>query len=154
MVQIFAEEGVAPFREAETEIIRNLAGVRNHVLSVGGGALEKDENFHILKSLGILVWVDVAPMIIARRFAFNPSELKKRMFLTDLIQEGDRMETWERLRKRLEILYNERVTRYAEAAVVLRDNASTPEVCARRLIDLVNNFLDPKRVSPSGSFEE
>ncbi len=103
---------------------------------------------HILKSLGVLSWIDTTPMAIAWRLASDLQELKKRPLLSDLCKEGDRMQRFERLKIRMETLYSERAVRYMEAPIVLRDNFSAADICARKLISLVDEYLhsqnDPK----------
>lgn len=116
------------------------------MIAVGGGALEKDESFHILKSLGLLIWVDTAPLAIAWRLMQNLTELKKRPLLSDLPNEGDRSQCFERLRVRLETLHSQRVTRYSEATLILRDNVSGPEICAQKLRYLIDNHLGAKNL--------
>lgn len=153
ITDIFLENGVNYFRECEVKVISSLTIIRNHVIVVGGGALEKDESFHILKSIGLLIWVDTPPMAIAWRLVQNSSELKKRPLLSDLFSEGDRMRRYENLRIRLETLHSERSPRYKEASVVLRDSVSTPEICARNMISLVDRYLSAKKVQAT-DFED
>lgn len=139
------EDGLAYFRDLEAKLVCSLASIRNHVISVGGGTLEKDESFYILKSLGLLVWVDTTPMVIAWRLHEKLQELKKRPLLSDLCNVSDRMQRYERLKTRLETLHSERLVRYSEASLVLRDSVSAPEVCARKLIYFMDSFLSQKK---------
>lgn len=136
---------MSQFREYEAKVISSLTVIRNHVIVVGGGALEKSESFHILKSIGLLSWIDTPPVAIAWRLIQNPTELKKRPLLSDLSSGDDRMQRCELLRVRLETLHSERSQRYREASIVLRDSVSSPEVCARKLISLMDRQLNMKK---------
>jgi hypothetical protein len=84
-------------------------------------------------------------MSIAWRLAQNPSELKKRPLLSDISTEGDKVQRFDRLKVRLETQHSERATRYNEASVVLRDSVSAPEICAQKLIHLVERYLSGKK---------
>lgn len=55
---IFAEFGELRFRTIETEIIRSLELIDGHVISVGGGAVMKEENFKALKDIGLIIFLD------------------------------------------------------------------------------------------------
>ena len=54
----FREAGEAAFRLRETEVLKNLSGASPQVISLGGGALEKEENASFVRELGTLIWCD------------------------------------------------------------------------------------------------
>ena len=59
--EIFAQEGEAYFRQAETALLEELGGkLHNHILSVGGGTPVREENRALLKKLGTVVYFRVA----------------------------------------------------------------------------------------------
>ena len=47
---------------------------------------------------------------------------------------------------RLEAMLAERIDQFKESAVVLRDGSSGPEICARRVIHLVDRHLSRTRL--------
>lgn len=55
---IFADFGELRFRTIETEIIKSLELIDGHVISVGGGAVMKEENFKALKDIGLIIFLD------------------------------------------------------------------------------------------------
>lgn len=59
--EIFERFGESRFREIERDTISSLTDVDGCVISVGGGAVMKEENFGILKHIGITIFLD-APM--------------------------------------------------------------------------------------------
>lgn len=57
ITKIFEEHGEEFFRDLESEIVQDLAGKKNSVISVGGGACIREVNQLILKSLGHVVYL-------------------------------------------------------------------------------------------------
>lgn len=58
--KIFEEEGEAGFRRIETQTLAGIAFERRSIVSCGGGIVCNPENRPILKSLGTVVYLDVA----------------------------------------------------------------------------------------------
>jgi shikimate kinase len=56
--KIFAEYGEKKFRDAETEVLRHLANREQAIIVTGGGVVLREENVGILKSHGVIVWLD------------------------------------------------------------------------------------------------
>ncbi len=73
VTQIFDTLGEAVFREMETEALRERVHTvqmgRPHVLSLGGGAFLRDENYELVSNHGITVWLDCPFSVIERRVA-------------------------------------------------------------------------------------
>ncbi len=65
--EIFAENGEEYFRNAETEALKELATKTNTVIATGGGAVLKAENISLLKSSGLVVFLDVSPETVINR---------------------------------------------------------------------------------------
>jgi hypothetical protein len=74
--KIFSEQGEPKFREMEKDVLGDLVNLRSHVLSVGGGAVIKDENWSLLRDLGVTVFLDTPPDEIARRLTLHPEEIQ------------------------------------------------------------------------------
>ena len=55
------------FRDAESEIIKNIRNCTNTVISLGGGAVLRNENVSLLKRLGVIVYLHVDESIIYER---------------------------------------------------------------------------------------
>ena len=146
---ICVERGISHFRDLESKSIMLLASIRNHVIAVGGGALENEENYKVLESLGLLTWIDTPVSTIAWRLANNPAELKKRPLLADLYEERDKSSRCLKLQARLDSMLSEREHKYKEAAISLRDCGSAPEICARRLIHLMDRHWNGKKAQKS-----
>jgi shikimate kinase len=56
--EIFAKHGEKEFREAETEALRRMRIEAQTIIITGGGIVLRKENLQILKSQGVIVWLD------------------------------------------------------------------------------------------------
>jgi len=56
--EIFAEHGEKKFREAETAALRCVRTEDQAIIVTGGGIVLRKENVEILKSRGVIVWLD------------------------------------------------------------------------------------------------
>lgn len=65
---IFARDGEEYFRQAETQLLRDLAGCAvNQIISVGGGTPVRPENRELLKRIGTVVYLRVQPLTVCER---------------------------------------------------------------------------------------
>jgi shikimate kinase len=68
--EIFSKKGEDYFRQAETDLVRRLAGQRGGralIISTGGGLPLREENADLLKRIGKVVWLRAKPQTIAGR---------------------------------------------------------------------------------------
>jgi shikimate kinase len=56
--EIFSKYGEQGFREAETQVLRELVPAKQTIIVTGGGIVLREENVNFLKRLGIVVWLD------------------------------------------------------------------------------------------------
>jgi shikimate kinase len=128
--RIFADSGEAHFRQLEKSLLKELLKIKSHVIAVGGGTVMDDENWEGLKKLGAVVWLNAPPDEIARRFAADLDQLKKRPLLAELALLTDFEERHKLLTERLSALIGQRQERYREARLEVNDRFSTPESTA------------------------
>ena len=70
--KIFATEGEESFREMESVILGDLIGSTDRsVISTGGGIVTREENIKLLKSIGIIFWLDAGVDSILDRVSGN-----------------------------------------------------------------------------------
>ncbi|MBI4633893.1 MAG: shikimate kinase [Deltaproteobacteria bacterium] len=81
--QMVAEHGWPFFREREKEIIGQLATVRGGVIATGGGAVLDDENRHVLKKMGVCVWLSADTATILQRMKADASNDAQRPSLSN-----------------------------------------------------------------------
>lgn len=65
--QIFAERGEAAFRKLETELINEVIGEPEAVISLGGGAFVSEANRRVIQANGVSIWLDCPFDIIVER---------------------------------------------------------------------------------------
>lgn len=115
IAEIFEQDGEAKFRELEKEIIKEISQLKNTVVSLGGGAITKEENVKVIKDSGILICIKAHPEILSKRIALN----NNRPLLANLNDE-------ERLKK-IKAMLNEREKFYALADFDIESNDSPSE---------------------------
>jgi shikimate kinase len=65
--EIFSKYGENKFREAETEALQALATSEPVVIVTGGGIVLREENIHLLKRLGVVVWLEADKETLFKR---------------------------------------------------------------------------------------
>lgn len=73
--EIFRQKGQRFFRNLEQQVILSLPGKNcpdECIISIGGGAVEREENRRCISSLGTVVWLDAEPETIVRRISGSP----------------------------------------------------------------------------------
>ena len=127
--ELVANLGESAFRKMEGDALREISTIRSHVIAAGGGIVEVDDNWLLLKELGTTVWVDCPVSVIARRLVRSPAELKSRPLLTDTMIGSDehREDAFNRVLIKLETILKARRERYTQADFRLGYGFSTPE---------------------------
>lgn len=64
---IFAQKGEPYFRAKETECLRALQGVNNHVVATGGGILTTEGNLELIQQIGTSIFIDADLELITER---------------------------------------------------------------------------------------
>jgi len=79
--EIFATDGEPTFRELEVQTVSELARLDRHVVSLGGGAVMRQENRDAIAA-GKTVWLDASPETLWARLQADPSTADRRPNLT------------------------------------------------------------------------
>ena len=117
--ELMAEKGEAYFRELETEVIREVSSVSGRIISVGGGAVLREENVRALKRNGKLYFLNAD---IARLQATDDRPLSDT-------------------REKLEKLYAERMSIYQETADVTVPDLSSAQQEAEYIKEKREEFI-------------
>ena len=114
--QIFEKNGEAYFRSLETELLRELQGSENQIVSCGGGAVLRPENVELMKENGTIVLLWATPKTILNRVKGNSD----RPLLNGNMNE-----------EYIEAMMKERKPKYDMAAeiVVYTDGKNALEIC-------------------------
>ena len=65
--EIVSKQGWDAFREIESDIIKRVCALDDHVVATGGGAVLNDKNVKLMKRSGKLVWLKATPETIKKR---------------------------------------------------------------------------------------
>jgi len=83
IADIFATNGESAFRDLEAEIIAEASARSAVVLSVGGGAVLRDDNVRRLRDCGMVFWLDADAETLWSRIAGDEATDTSRPALTD-----------------------------------------------------------------------
>jgi shikimate kinase len=120
--QIFEKYGESYFREVESEVVKEVSSRGNQIISLGGGAVLRDENVRALKKKGILVYLKVPLLELKRRLKF----VKDRPLL-----KGD-------VESEVERIFAARKERYEEVAdFIVEGNKPVVEI-----VDEIRGLVD------------
>ena len=84
IADIFAEDGEQVFRKLESEMIGEFASNNPSVLSVGGGAVLREDNVARLREHGTVVWLKADAGTLWARIARDAASVHQRPPLTRL----------------------------------------------------------------------
>lgn len=100
---IFAAHGEDYFRDLEFECCKNVAQMKNCIVSTGGGALTFERNVEVLKQSGKIVFLDADFDVICDRIGISNTR--------PLFQD----------KQKAKALYDERKSKYLSAADIVID---------------------------------
>jgi shikimate kinase len=106
--EIFAQDGEPAFRDLESEIIREVALLDDHVIALGGGAVLRPENRAALKKDGHkVIYLKCDPDVMLKRIQADAATTDTRPNLTTL---GGGIEEIRKLLAEREPVYRETMT--------------------------------------------
>ncbi len=82
--QIFAEVGEPGFRDQETAALRRAVAQPRSIISLGGGAILREENRQCIQQHGRCVWLQVDAATAEARLSSDPTTSARRPSLTNL----------------------------------------------------------------------
>ncbi|MBM3162012.1 MAG: shikimate kinase [Chlorobi bacterium] len=134
ITKIFTEEGEAFFRTLELKLLRRLAGKEEMVVSLGGGVLENDDCFSLVRQNGTLVYLKSTPRALARRLCHKTDRPLLRG------KNGTRL-TREEIETKISGILEKREPRYLSADLTVQTDikriGSTVEELTRKINRLV-----------------
>jgi shikimate kinase len=88
IAEIVARHGWPYFRQAESQLLRELAALEATVVATGGGAIEHRHEWQTLRECCFVVWLDADMATIRQRLGDDPHSAQQRPSLTgQAIQE-------------------------------------------------------------------
>ena len=109
--QIMLDKGEVYFRDLEHQVLKKLSSHNNCVISCGGGAPMFYNNIDLMKSSGIVVWINTDLHLIAKRIAQNITRRPLFMGLNE-----------EEILNKLHQIFTLRKKNYAKADLVAEIN--------------------------------
>jgi shikimate kinase len=83
--QIFEQDGEAKFRDLESEAVREVCKLTEHVIGLGGGTLGREENRKAVREVGHkVIYLKCDPAELHRRIQADPQSADTRPNLTSL----------------------------------------------------------------------
>jgi len=124
IADIVARHGWAFFRQAEGQLLRELAAMRATVLATGGGAIEHQREWQELRQSGLVVWLDADLATIRQRLGDDPKSGQQRPSLTG-----------QAIQDEVEALLERRRPLYAAGSDLrLATTGTTPELLAETIV--------------------
>lgn len=81
--EIFERGGEPGFRDLESEVVRETAQLGDHVISLGGGAVLREENRNAIKAgAHKVIYLHCTPEVLHRRISADPGSSASRPNLT------------------------------------------------------------------------
>lgn len=120
IADIFAKEGEPYFRKVEKQVLKEVAGKKEFVVSCGGGIVLDKENIQVMSQTGIMICLSARPEAILKRTA----GYRHRPLLNNV----------ENPEKRIKELLSQRAPFYAQADYTIdTSDLEIPEVISRVL---------------------
>jgi shikimate kinase len=161
IAEIFEDDGEADFRALETEVLQEIAPFARCVVSTGGGAACKSQNWGHMNT-GVSIWLDGSPAMLAKRVLKDKANDRPLVSLEDADSKSEKdilQETTDRLSNLLE----ERKAQYgyADLTVTLmdgdggEDEGAAPATVVLRILRSLNTRItnDAKEREERKKFE-
>ncbi len=121
IAEIFKDPGETEFRKLEKELIRNIAAVQTpSVIALGGGSLMDAGSLDVVKSSGLLIYLECSIDVLRRRLQNSLRPLLKTESMESLIEK--------------------RLPGYVKADRVFSSQSGKAENIAREIHDYLNKL--------------
>jgi len=128
--RIFAEDGEDAFRELELRTLERIGSQKEMVVSLGGGVLENDRCFELIRRTGTLVYMKSSPEILSLRLQHKTD----RPLLKG--PNGEKLSR-EQVEQRISEILEKRAPRYQKADLIIVTDSkkigSTVEEMTRKI---------------------
>ena len=133
---IFEENGEDYFRALETETLVKVSTLEFYIISLGGGTIASDKNLDIIKSTGLLVYLESSPEETYKRLRFKRDR-------PALLFDGDEEPTKAVFIERIKSILEKRISYYNQADIKLKtDNIPVGRTVDKLSVLLQKEFYD------------
>lgn len=134
--EIFEQSGEGGFRAEERRALLEVTQDFEGVVALGGGSLQNQHLLDHLKLNGLLVFIETPISVILDRISGD----ENRPLLLD---KSGNPKSREKLRKELEVIYEERSPLYEQAEIKVEDNGNrSPEELTEILLNKIENHVE------------
>ena len=130
--EIFKTKGEDYFRSLETQICNQLPKLKNKVIATGGGIVLSQENRHLLKSSGLVVYLKASIPVLVKRVSNSTHR--------PLLQNNDTKTVLTNLLKKRDPLYEE------TAHHILETDIFSVQDIANKILALYNHEINWQEV--------
>jgi len=123
--EIFEKFGEVHFRNLETDVIKEISNNNNQIISLGGGAFEREENRKILNKNGFTVYLKAPAQVLFDRIKHETHR--------PLLQQGFGVE-------RVEQILNIREDNYSKALIVIETQNKNSELIIREILKGIQDY--------------
>lgn len=125
---IFQNLGESHFRILEKKILMGFTGEEPGILALGGGSLQNQKMTDLIKSRGILIFIDTDIDILVERLSSNRNR--------PLIKNLNPME----LKLKIENLLHERMPYYRQAHIIMKGDRAPANQIAERIVEKLDAY--------------
>jgi shikimate kinase len=119
--EIFEQDGEPAFRDLEAQVVADVLKLSDHVISLGGGAVLREENREAIKTSGHpTIYLKCEPAVLHERIAADAATAENRPALTSL---GGSVEEIQKLVAIREPIYRQTMTAELEVTNQSIDDA-------------------------------
>lgn len=131
IVELFDQKGEEYFRKSETEILKELSGKTEVIISLGGGAIASDDNFKIIKSSGKVIYLKSSPEMAYKRLRFKRDR-------PAFIFEGEEVPSKEKFIERINYHLESRKKYYEQCDFTIDTDSQT----VGKTVDLLAKYIE------------
>lgn len=124
-------EGWGPFRNAESELLEQLAQQQGLVVATGGGVIVNTRNRHLLKEHFLVIWLKASPETTYERMLSDPNTRASRPAFTALPLQDE-----------IQHIMKERTPLYRETAHLILE---TEDVLPAQLVATIQGRIAPDK---------
>jgi len=127
IAEVFAEKGEDYFRVIEAECLREICGMKEAIISTGGGAACFHDNMTVMNISGITLFLDVPIQTISQRL-WNQPRREQRPLIAN--------KTYDELVAFLSSLFEKRLPFYSEAKITIQGD----DINVWKILDCLNEL--------------
>lgn len=132
--KIFKEEGEKFFRNLEKETLTEVSKLDKFIIALGGGTIIEQVNLDLIKSSGLLIYLDSSPEETYKRVRFKRDR-------PALLFDGDFEPTKEEFLEKINLILAKRINYYNQSDYKLNtDNLYVGET-VEKLVDIIKKEL-------------